>query len=132
MTKQTTDANSGRGHRVDVFSDFTVGNKTIQRDEPGYLVDPDDWDEEVATLIAVEEGITLEEEHWAIIAFMRSYQEDHQIAPDARFVFKFIEERKQLDKKAARDHFFELFPYGYVKQPLKIAGLKQPRAWSTG
>jgi tRNA 2-thiouridine synthesizing protein E len=27
---------------------------------------------------------------------------------------------------------FELFPYGYVKQACKIAGMKKPRAWSTG
>jgi len=27
---------------------------------------------------------------------------------------------------------FDLFPYGYVKQACKIAGMKKPRAWSTG
>jgi len=27
---------------------------------------------------------------------------------------------------------FELFPYGYVKQACKIAGMRKPRAWSTG
>jgi tRNA 2-thiouridine synthesizing protein E len=27
---------------------------------------------------------------------------------------------------------FELYPYGYVKQACKIAGMRRPRAWSTG
>jgi len=27
---------------------------------------------------------------------------------------------------------FVLFPYGYVKQACKIAGMRRPRAWSTG
>ena len=27
---------------------------------------------------------------------------------------------------------FELFPYGYVKQACKIAGMRKPRSWSTG
>ena len=54
---------------------------------------------------------------------MREYYAEHQIAPDARFVIKHLGERNRL---------FELFPYGYVKQACKIAGMKRPRAWSTG
>jgi hypothetical protein len=32
----------------------------------------------------------------------------------------------------AQKKLFELFPYGYVKQACKIAGMRRPRAWSTG
>jgi tRNA 2-thiouridine synthesizing protein E len=32
----------------------------------------------------------------------------------------------------ARKQLFELFPYGYVQQACKIAGMKRPRGWSTG
>jgi tRNA 2-thiouridine synthesizing protein E len=34
--------------------------------------------------------------------------------------------------KAGRNDLFVLFPYGYVKQACKIAGMRKPRAWSTG
>ena len=34
--------------------------------------------------------------------------------------------------KDAHKKLFELFPYGYVKQACKIAGMRRPRAWSTG
>jgi tRNA 2-thiouridine synthesizing protein E len=34
--------------------------------------------------------------------------------------------------KAERNDLFVLFPYGYVKQACKIAGMRRPRAWSTG
>jgi len=37
-----------------------------------------------------------------------------------------------MDKKAAKGRLFQLFPYGYVKQACKIAGMMRPRAWSTG
>ena len=37
-----------------------------------------------------------------------------------------------LDKKVAKDRLFQLFPYGYVQQACKIAGMIKPRAWSTG
>ena len=50
------------------------------------------------------------------------------MAPDARHVMKFL----SGDRDAGRNRMFELFPYGYVKQACKIAGMKKPRAWSTG
>ncbi len=31
-----------------------------------------------------------------------------------------------------RKRLFDLFPYGYVGQACKIAGIKRPRGWSTG
>ena len=34
--------------------------------------------------------------------------------------------------QAGRERLFQLFPYGYVKQACKIAGMRKPRAWSTG
>ena len=34
--------------------------------------------------------------------------------------------------RGAHKRLFELFPYGYVKQSCRIAGMKRPRAWSTG
>jgi tRNA 2-thiouridine synthesizing protein E len=36
------------------------------------------------------------------------------------------------DRQSGRERLFQLFPYGYVKQACKIAGMKKPRAWSTG
>jgi tRNA 2-thiouridine synthesizing protein E len=73
----------------------------MQLDEEGYLVDPADWNEQVAEALAREERIVLSDEHWAVIRFMREYYEQRHIAPDAR-------------------------------QACKIAGMRRPRAWSTG
>jgi len=118
--------------RTDKISSFEIGDRSILRDEPGYLVDPSDWDEEVCRVLAAEEGIKLSDDHWAIIRFMRAYQEERGVSPDARHTFSFLAERKGASKREARDMFFKLFPYGYVKQACKIAGMRQPRAWSTG
>jgi tRNA 2-thiouridine synthesizing protein E len=99
-------------------------------DEEGYLVDPGDWNDEIAEALARQEGIVLSEEHWAVIRFMRRYYEERQIAPDARHVMKHLAEVKGAG--AGRNDLFVLFPYGYVKQACKIAGMRRPRAWSTG
>lgn len=98
-------------------------------DEEGYLIEPRDWNEEVAKQLALQENIQLTEDHWDAIRFMREYYADHQIAPDVRHVTKHLSQRLGPD---SRNAVFELFPYGYVKQACKIAGMKRPRGWSTG
>ncbi len=98
-------------------------------DDEGYLIDPFTWDEELAKELANQENIQLAEDHWDAIHFMRQYYSEHQVAPDVRHVMKHLAERLGPE---SRNTIFELFPYGYVKQACKIAGMKRPRAWSTG
>jgi tRNA 2-thiouridine synthesizing protein E len=100
-----------------------------ERDVEGYLVEPGDWNEELAHVLAQEENIQLNDDHWDTIRFMRDYFEEHQVIADARFVIKHLAERMGRD---AQKKLFELYPYGYVKQACKIAGMRRPRAWSTG
>ncbi len=116
----------------DTITEQRIGNRLVRRDEGGYLVDPDDWSETAALEIAGEEGVQLTDAHWAVLRFMRQYLAEHGIAADARFVFRFLAQSHDETVKAARRRFFELFPYGYTKQACKIAGMRQPRAWSTG
>lgn len=98
-------------------------------DDEGYLIDPLAWNEEVAREFALQENIQLVEDHWDAINFMRRYYTENQVAPDVRHVTKHLAERLGTE---ARNKIFELFPYGYVKQACKIAGMKRPRGWSTG
>ena len=100
-------------------------------DDEGYLLDPGDWSEAVAEVMARSEAIVLTEQHWRALRFMRAFYEERQVAPDARFVIRFLADDVGLGT-AARQRLFELFPYGYVKQACKIAGMRRPRAWSTG
>jgi len=110
---------------------LSVGDRTVALDDQGYLVDPADWDEAVAEAFARDEGIALTDAHWAVIRFMRAYFEERAIAPDVRHAMKhlaaFLGARGE-----GRNDIFGLFPYGYVKQACRIAGMRKPRAWSTG
>ncbi|MBI5720291.1 MAG: TusE/DsrC/DsvC family sulfur relay protein [Burkholderiales bacterium] len=98
-------------------------------DTEGYLVDPEQWDETLAAAIARTQGLVLEDDHWFVIRFMREYQAEHRITPDARHAMKHLEQRHP---GRGRARLFELFPYGYVAQACRVAGMKRPRAWSTG
>lgn len=118
--------------RPDKLTELALPHGTVQVDEHGYLTDPAAWTEDFAAHAAAAEGVTLSAAHWAVIRFMREFHEAHEVAPDQRFVLRDIARREGLDKAAARRRIYDLFPYGYVRQACKIAGMRQPRAWSTG
>jgi tRNA 2-thiouridine synthesizing protein E len=105
-----------------------IRNRAAVTDAEGYLIDPSEWSEEFAQETARSEGIALTVEHQKVIRFMREWLDEHGVSPDARHVMKFL----AGNRDAGRARLFELFPYGYVKQACKIAGMKKPRAWSTG
>ena len=109
----------------------SVAPQQTRMDTEGYLVEPGEWNEAVARKLATTEAVHLEQDHWKVIHFMRDFYEEHQVAADARYVIKYLAEEAGYGKEAKR-RLFELFPYGYVKQACKIAGMKRPRAWSTG
>jgi tRNA 2-thiouridine synthesizing protein E len=104
----------------------------LARDAEGYLIDPEDWDESVARILAAEEGIEVDVAYWPILHFMREYWTRNQVAPDVRHVVDFLVNERGFDKKGAKSYLFHLFAYGYVRQACKIAGMQRPRAWSTG
>ena len=97
-------------------------------DAEGYLTDPSAWSEDFARETASKLGLELTEDHWVVFRFMRAFLDEHQVAPDARFVMRHLSETTG----ANRNRLFELFPYGYVGQACKLAGMRRPRVWSTG
>jgi len=108
---------------------MTVSCEMPARDAEGYLVEPAQWNEQVARVLGGELGLVLEQDHWEVIRFMRDFYEEHQVAADARFVMRHLDARYPGQ---GRRRLYELFPYGYVGQACKVAGMKRPRAWSTG
>jgi len=104
----------------------------VSYDAEGYLIDPESWDESVARTLAADEGIELQADYWPVLQFMHEYWSEHRVAPDVRHVVDFLVKSQGFEKKQAKQHLFQLFPYGYVKQACKISGMQRPRAWSTG
>ena len=107
-------------------------NTQSLRDIEGYIVDPEEWSPEIARHMTAEENLELTQDYWGILDFMRCYWMDHRVAPDVRHVIEYLVNEQGYEKKAAKKRLFDLFPYGYVKQACKIAGMQRPRAWSTG
>jgi tRNA 2-thiouridine synthesizing protein E len=108
-----------------------VNGVAIETDDQGYLMDPEVWDEGVAEVLAQQAGVQLSADHRKILDFIRDYYNEHRVAVDARFVIKHLAENLGYGDQARR-RLYELFPYGYMQQVCKIAGMRRPRAWSTG
>jgi TusE/DsrC/DsvC family sulfur relay protein len=75
-----------------------VNGKQLEVDEEGYLANLNDWEPEVATVMAKADGTELSDSHWEVINFLREYYEEYQIAPAVRVLTKAIGKKLGKDK----------------------------------
>jgi tRNA 2-thiouridine synthesizing protein E len=101
---------------------YTVNGTELETDDQGYLVEPD-YSEEVVAVIAAAEGITLTDDHWKVINYLRDEYREHGHTPNFRAMLKGLEE---VLPGCNSKTLYELFPVGPAKQGAKVAGLPQP------
>ena len=107
------------------MASIEVDGKSFEIDDDGYLVDWQQWNENIATHMAKEEGIELTEEHWEIIKFLRDYFQKYQIAPMIKILTKEIGKTMGKEKGNTK-YLYQLYPAGPAKQACKYAGLPKP------
>jgi tRNA 2-thiouridine synthesizing protein E len=92
----------------------------VALNEEGFLVDPSVWNEDLARVLAkAEEGLDdLNDQHWAVIRFIRGHFLETQGAPMVRAVCK--------GSGVPLRQIYELFPSGPAKGACKLAGLPKP------
>lgn len=101
---------------------YHVNGNELATDEQGYLLEPD-YSDEAVRVIAAAEGITLGDDHWKVVAWLREQYREHGHTPNFRAMVKGLEEvLPGCDSKS----LYELFPLGPAKQGAKVAGLPQP------
>jgi tRNA 2-thiouridine synthesizing protein E len=103
-----------------------INGVRYETDENGYLVNLEDWNEDVALKLAESEEIEMAPEHWDLIKFLRNYYDEYQIAPAVKVLTKAIANEKSMDKKEASEFLYGMFPKGPALQACKIAGLPKP------
>lgn len=101
---------------------YTVNGQELETDDQGYLLEPEFGDEVVA-VIAAAEGLTLTDDHWAVVRYLRDEYREHGHTPNFRNMLKGMAEvLPGCDSK----RLYDLFPVGPAKQGAKVAGLPQP------
>ena len=106
-------------HRRTTVPTINLAGRDIAVDEDGFVENPEDWDEEIAAAMALDEGIQeLTDEHWKMINYLREYYLKFGIAPMIRKLCK--------DTGFKLKYVYELFPSGPAKGACKLAGLPKP------
>jgi TusE/DsrC/DsvC family sulfur relay protein len=99
-----------------------VEGRTIEVDGHGNLVNPQDWDRDVAQALAAKEDIELTQEHWDVLEYLREeYLNNNGNQPMERQINKDM--GKRWGKKIGSKDLYKLFPRAPSKQGNRIAGL---------
>ena len=96
-----------------------VGEKVIEFDQDGFMIDPELWNDDVALAIARDEGIEeMTEEHWKIVCFIRDYWKEHDLAPAVRLIC--------TEVGVGVRQIYKLFTSGPARGACRVAGLPKP------
>lgn len=97
-----------------------VTELSVNLDAEGFMTDPNQWNEDIAAVLAKDEGIDeLTDRHWAVINFVREEYQSRGTPPTLRAITK----RSGVPTKEV----YELFPKGPAKKVARIAGLGKPK-----
>ena len=97
----------------------TMNGREIQVNDEGFLTEYDEWDEELAKVLANYIHIHLTDEHWKVIRFLR---EDFKTQGETATT-----RRVQTVGGVPTKEQFTLFPKKPAKKMAYIAGLPKPR-----
>ena len=96
-----------------------VDGKEIGFDQDGFMLDPANWDQKVASAIAGEEGIEqMSDKHWGVVNFIRNYWKEHDLAPPVRMIC--------TEVGVSVREIYKLFTSGPARGACRIAGLPKP------
>ena len=97
-----------------------IADAPVDVDAEGFLTNPAQWNESVATAIAAENGITeLTDRHWLVVRFMRDRYLQTGNAPSIRSLGK--------ESGVPIKELYQLFPKGPAKLAAKIGGIPKPK-----
>ena len=92
---------------------------TVTFDNEGYLNEFSDWNKDVAQAMAEEENITLTDDHWKVLEYLRKqYEEGSSLS------IRSIGKSGVVSIK----EFYTLFPEGPLKKASRIAGIPKPKS----
>lgn len=96
-----------------------LNGRAIHVNGEGFLTVYDEWDEDLAKVLAAQIGVTLGDEHWNVIHFLRAdYKTQGETATTRR-----VQTAGGIPVKTQ----FVLFPKKPAKKMAYIAGLPKPQ-----
>jgi tRNA 2-thiouridine synthesizing protein E len=96
----------------------TLNGREVHVNEEGFLTEFDEWDEELAKVLASQIGIDLTDAHWKAINFLRDDYQANGETPTLRRVTNV--------GGIPTKELFQLFPKKPAKKMAYIAGVPKP------
>ena len=96
----------------------TLNGHQIHVNDEGFLTDPKEWDEELGDVLAAQIGITMTDEHWKVVRYLRADFETQGETATLR--------RVSTNGGIPVKELFALFPQKPAKKMAYIAGLPKP------
>ena len=104
-----------------------VGDRQITTDKEGYICNLDDWSEDFAVALAAQEGLTLTDEHWQVIRFIRDFYHERRVQAQVRVMIKHFA-AEWGPEKGNNMYLHDMFPMGGPqKQGNRLAGLMRTK-----
>ena len=102
---------------------YVVNGEELETGEEEFLLEAD-FSDDVPPVIAAAEKITLTDQHWQVINYLRDkYREDGQTPNFRNMVAELDEMHEGVDWKKK---LYELFPNMPARQGARVAGLPKP------
>ena len=95
-------------------------------DENGFLIQAEEWSDDIARAFATQEGITLTEAHWEVLSLLRQYFAAFGDSPANRALVNYTKQRRGADKGNSL-YLMRLFPGSPARVGSRIAGLPKPK-----
>jgi TusE/DsrC/DsvC family sulfur relay protein len=103
---------------------YELDGKTIEATENGYLVDANDWSEDLIPVMAAADGVELTDRHIDVVKYLRDeHVNNGGNEPNERQILKAMS--KVWGEKLTSKIMYEMFPGMPSKQGRKWAGLPQ-------
>lgn len=100
-----------------------VNQREILTDSEGYIVHPSDWCADFARALADQEGLSLTDEHWEVIHYLRDFYGRKHVQCAVRDMVKHFRNTWGREKGSSK-YLHRLFPRGGPqKQGNRLAGL---------
>jgi dissimilatory sulfite reductase related protein len=102
------------------MSTATYAGVSVELNDEGFFVDPNQWTREIAIELAKAEGIEeLSPAHWTVLDFMRKEYFEKGTGPTVRVLGK--------TSGVSVKELYELFPKGPAKMAARLAGIPKPK-----
>lgn len=102
---------------------YSRDQRLVCNDPEGHLSDLESWSPKKVMERAAQEGITLTEDHWAVLFSLREHVRQEGVVSARRLGHEL---EREFGDGGGRRRLYELFPRGPVLQGCRIAGLPPP------